>query len=392
MSKLYHAFPSPAAKITAMLTLMGTTSAVHSQPIQPPTPQTPAPATTTPSPPPAPTPLPQPTSDLTSPPAVEGPCDILEKGGNPCVAAHSTVRLLYSKYTGPLYDVTTNNGTGEAFSISAGPDQAEAQGLICIGTLCRITKIYDQSGRGNHLGLGPKGGVPRPADVGALADAESITIMGGRKAYSLYTHPGMGYRNDTPKGTAKGWDSETIYMVTSGTHYSDKCCFDYGNAETNNDDDGPGTMEAVNIGNYTGHYFRGAEGPGPWVSADLENGLYASSDNQQIAHGSPSMTQDFVTAMVKGRYKEFALKVGDAQQKSLNATWDGPRPGGYTPMRLQGAIILGIGGDNSNWAFGTFYEGVMAQGWTDDATDMLIQTNIAAVGYQKVGQASNTSN
>jgi hypothetical protein len=32
--------------------------------------------------------------------AAEGPCDILDAAGNPCVAAHSTVRALYSKYDG----------------------------------------------------------------------------------------------------------------------------------------------------------------------------------------------------------------------------------------------------------------------------------------------------
>ena len=31
-------------------------------------------------------------------------------------------------------------------------------------------------------------------------------------------------------------------------------------------------------------------------------------------------------------------------------------------MKKQGAIILGTGGDNSNGADGTFYEGVMTSG------------------------------
>jgi hypothetical protein len=30
----------------------------------------------------------------------EGPCDLTESGGNPCVAAHSTVRALYEAYDG----------------------------------------------------------------------------------------------------------------------------------------------------------------------------------------------------------------------------------------------------------------------------------------------------
>ena len=34
-------------------------------------------------------------------------------------------------------------------------------------------------------------------------------------------------------------------VLLAGTHVNDKCCFDYGNAETNDRDDGAGTMEAV---------------------------------------------------------------------------------------------------------------------------------------------------
>jgi hypothetical protein len=32
----------------------------------------------------------------------EGLCDILAAAGNPCVAAHSTVRALYAQHAGPL--------------------------------------------------------------------------------------------------------------------------------------------------------------------------------------------------------------------------------------------------------------------------------------------------
>ena len=33
------------------------------------------------------------------------PCDIYGAAGTPCVAAYSTVRALYSGYSGPLYQV-----------------------------------------------------------------------------------------------------------------------------------------------------------------------------------------------------------------------------------------------------------------------------------------------
>ena len=41
--------------------------------------------------------------------AVEGPCDMTGAAGNPCVAAHSTVRALYGKYDGGLYIVQKNH-------------------------------------------------------------------------------------------------------------------------------------------------------------------------------------------------------------------------------------------------------------------------------------------
>ena len=90
--------------------------------------------------------------------------------------------------------------------------------------------------------------------------------------------------------------------------------------------------------------------------------------------------------MVKGNSgNHFAVKAGNAQKAgSLQTLYDGPRPNkNYAPMRKQGAIILGIGGDNSAGAVGTFYEGAMLKGYTSDATDDAMQANIVAAGYGK---------
>jgi hypothetical protein len=72
---------------------------------------------------------------------------------------------------------------------------------------------------------------------------------------------------------------------------------------------------------------------------------------------------------------------GDATTGKLQTMYEGVRPNGYHPMKKQGAIILGIGGDNSDWAVGTFYEGVMTQGYSSNATDAAVQANIVAAGY-----------
>jgi hypothetical protein len=115
--------------------------------------------------------------------------------------------------------------------------------------------------------------------------------------------------------------------------------------------------------------------------ADLENGLWAG--NERVNGNMPALSDmDFVTAMVKGGTNGFALKAGDSTTGDLTKYFDGPRPQGYQPMKKQGSIILGIGGDNSDSTIGVFYEGVITKGYTSDAADDAVQANIVAAGYQ----------
>ena len=75
---------------------------------------------------------------------------------------------------------------------------------------------------------------------------------------------------------------------------------------------------------------------------------------------------------------------GDAQKGALKVMFDGPRVDvTYDPMRKQGAILLGNGGDNSVGSQGTFYEGAMTAAGTfpTDATDQLVQANVVAARY-----------
>ena len=64
--------------------------------------------------------------------------------------------------------------------------------------------------------------------------------------------------------------------------------------------------------------------------------------------------------------------------------FDGPRINAtYDPMRKQGAILLGNGGDNSVGSQGTFYEGAMTAAGTfpTDATNQKVQANVVAAKY-----------
>jgi hypothetical protein len=88
--------------------------------------------------------------------------------------------------------------------------------------------------------------------------------------------------------------------------------------------------------------------------------------------------------MAKGEPHHWTSMGGDAQRGALSVMFNGPRVNAtYDPMRKQGAILLGNGGDNSDSSQGTFYEGAMTAAGTfpTDATDQLVQANVAAAGY-----------
>ena len=301
--------------------------------------------------------------------AAQGPCDIYASGGTPCVAAHSTTRALYAAYDGPLYQVrrSSDNTTTNISPLTAGGvANAATQNSFCAGTTCVITEIFDQSGNGNNLTDAPGGGAAGGPDGLANATAAPVTV-GGQPAYGVYIAQGDGYRDDNTKNIATGNNPEGIYDVVDGTHFNGGCCFDYGNAETNNDDDGAGTMEAVYFGNIKVWGY--GTGNGPWIMGDLENGLYSGSNAGYNAN-DPTTSYRFTTAMVEGgSANQWAILGGNAQSGGLATDFSGTRPSGYYPMKKQGAIILGTGGDNSDGADGTWYEGVMTSGEPSAATE-----------------------
>ena len=314
------------------------------------------------------------------------PCDIFAQGDTPCVAAHSTVRALYGAYTGNLYQVrrSSDSATLDIGVLSAGGvAAAAAQDAFCAGKTCVITVLYDQSGHGNHLEYQGQGSSVGGQDKPANASSEALKI-GGQKVYSLYINPGNSYwRDGHSSGVPTGSAPEGIYMVTSGVHVNSGCCFDYGNSETTRSADGAGAMDAIYFG--TSCWFGGCSGTGPWVQADLEYGLFPGGSStwntKQVA-----FTSKYVTAMLKNNgTSRFALKGGDAQTGTLATLWDGALPRGYSPMKKQGAIVLGSGGDccarNTNLSLGTFYEGAIVSGYPTDATDDAIQQNIVSAGY-----------
>ena len=313
-----------------------------------------------------------------------GPCDILALAKTPCVAAHSMTRALYGKYSGPLYQV--KRGDGQVQDIATlgpgGVANAKAQDAFCAGAVCIVTRIYDQSPQRNDLTIegGGENGAP---DHGAVANALPITVE-GRRAYGLFIEAGMGYRDDNTHGVAQNGEPETMVMVTSGLHVNKGCCFDYGNAERNNRDTGNGHMDALNFSLTCGQR-KVCLGSGPWVQADLENGLYLSGRERDTASAYKGNRSAFVTALLKNNGRDFfALKSADAQHGSFKLIYSGNEPlwkPGYSPMHQEGAIVLGTGGDNSNQSVGSFFEGVMTQGVSTPQADAAVQANIVAARY-----------
>ena len=317
--------------------------------------------------------------------AARGPCDIYASGGTPCVAAHSTTRALYGDYQGPLYDVRrgSDNQTIAIMPMTAGGvADASSQDAFCTRTTCLISMIYDQSGHANNLRQAPSGGAAVGEEDGFDFAASAVgapVTLNGQKAYGVFIQPGSGYRIDDTNDIAVGNEPEGIYEVLDGTHFNDGCCYDYGNAETSNTDNGAGHMESVYFGDNT--VWGSGAGAGPWIMADMENGLFSegalgNNPNDAI------ITYRFTHAIVKGKStNHWSIRGGNAESGPLETFYSGPRPGGYFPMQKEGAIILGIGGDNSDGAQGTFYEGAMTKGYPADEIEDEVHSNIVAAKY-----------
>jgi hypothetical protein len=322
--------------------------------------------------------------------AAQCPCDIYEAGGTPCVAAHSTTRALYASYNGPLYQVrrTSDNQTKDiGLRTAGGFVNAADQDAFLAGKAGTISKIYDQSPNGNHLTKAPGGTFPAAC---LEADANKAKIkINGYDAYGVYTtgawepSPGTGYRNNATKGVITGNNAEGIYMVCGGKHYNEWCCFDYGNAQTNVQAKGPATMESVYFGDSKQWGY--GSGDGPWVMNDCEFGIQAGVDpNGKLGvwMGNTTIVADYVTGIVKSDTSNlYAIRGGDAVKDTLKTMYRGRQAPGYFPKKLEGAIILGVGGDNSHTGEGTFFEGAMTKGMPSDTTEAALQKNIIAAGY-----------
>ena len=353
------------------------------------------------------------------------PCDIYAAANTPCVAAISSVRVLVSGYKGPLYQVrkggmnnvfngkqpigtvggTTGGTTQDIGATADGFADTAAQDTFCGSAMCTFSKLYDQSGKGNDLTQAPAGQYEPGPDY--EVPATHSVMVGGHKVYSVYfpnppTLPsgsapsGYGYRNNKTMGMPTGSSgAQGIYMLADGAHSGNACCFDFGNAETNNGAGPTGAMAALNLG--TSYWGMGADSS-PWFEGDFEAGVWAGGSScgtpgsgQLTCSGrkanpmNPSMKGipfafGILNTGTMNSMPEWVLKTANATTGTLSTAYNGVAPGKWA---LQGALLLGTGGDNSNSSYGTFYEGAVTMGQPTDATDEAIYANVVAVGYGK---------
>ena len=307
---------------------------------------------------------------------------------------------MLSTYAGPLYQIRTgssdqNTGSGgETHDVGQTADgfaDAAAVDAACAGTICTVSLLYDQSGHGSALAVA-KGGVMRVGPNGALDDFESSATqgpltVGGHKVYPLYTEPRQGYRlGRLGDGMPRGMAPQGIYMLADGTRAGDRCCWEFGNAPI--DAFRFNSTSALFYGSLVG---LGGAGDGPWFMGDLGGDFWAgnsraTSSSPALNPNNPSLKVKFALGLLKTNpsplgtvMTDWALKMADVTTAgTLTTASQGVLP---TFVSHGGSVILGIDGDNSNYSWGTFYEGAVVAGFPADDTELSVLRNIHEVGY-----------
>ena len=336
--------------------------------------------------------------------ASDGPCNLYAAGNTPCVAAYSMVRSLSSTYVGPLYQVrsgssATNTGTGgttkDIGMTADGYADTAAQDSFCANSICTVSVLYDQSGNKNDLRVAKKGtnagGATAAQDDYESSATKGVLTAGGHKVYSLYMNRTEGYRTalgvkgkNMPVGSA----AQGIYTLADGTHVGSACCWEFGNVSTD-----PTVYTVTNALFFGVAYWGRGAGVGPWFMADFESGIWAGgskpgepgwgslNDAHPVNPYNPSLKVPFALGFLKTSPSQYSIRMADVQTASdVTTAYAGTPP---LALNNSGGIVLGVGADNSNSSWGTFYEGAILSGYPTNDTELAVLKNIKAVGYTK---------
>jgi hypothetical protein len=313
------------------------------------------------------------------------------------------VRRLSSTYAGPLYQIRSgsseqNTGSGgETHDIGQTSDgfaDAAAVDTACAGTICTVSLLYDQSGKGNHLSVAKKG-VQFGGPYAATDDFESSAtkgalMVGGHKVYSLYMEPRQGYR--LPRvgdGIPYGREGpQGIYMLADGTRAGVGCCWDFANSPPRADSftEVNGLFYGSGVANIETRAPIVGAGAGPWFMWDVGTFILAGGSTGVDPllwnnPNNPSLDVKFALGFHRSdpRASQWALRMADVTTATSVTTAEQ----GALPRSIfnGGAVVLGINPRNSNDSWGTFYEGAIVAGFPADDTDHAVLQNIKAVGY-----------
>src|SRR6185436_16380133 len=151
-----------------------------------------------------------------------------------------------------------------------------------------------------------------------------------------------------------GSQSQGIYELADGTHSGATCCWDFGNVTTN-----PQSYADMNTLFFGVAFWGKGAGSGPWMMADFEAGVWSGGskvgdpgwgglDEAQswVNPSNPSLKVPFAFGALKTSSSEWTLKGADMQ----TATTPTVSYRGAMPKKISniGAVVLGVGGDNSN--------------------------------------------
>jgi hypothetical protein len=203
----------------------------------------------------------------------------------------------------------------------------------------------------------------------------------------------QGYRQTKAgSGMATGNQPQGIYMLADGTRTGTACCWDFGNVTTN-----PKSYAEMNTLFFGVAYWGKGAGNGPWFGADFEAGVWMGGSkpgepgwgglddakNAPANTNNPSLRVKYALGFQKtaDTPERYALRMADLQTaSSVTTAYAGNYPQGKH-LDSKGAVVLGVGGDNSNNSWSTFYEGAIVQGFPPDESENAVLQNLKALGY-----------
>jgi hypothetical protein len=187
-------------------------------------------------------------------------------------------------------------------------------------------------------------------------------------------------------------EPQAIYMLADGTRTGTACCWDFGNVSPN-----PKTYAVMNTLFFGQAFWGKGAGTGPWFGADIEAGVWMggsnpgepgwgdldTADDAPANTNNPALRVKYALGFLKTAPgpERYALRMADlATATTVTTAYAGDYPAGRN-LDSQGAVVLGVGGDNSNNSWSTFYEGAIVAGFPADGTEDAVFQNLKALGY-----------